>query len=189
MYKKFLLFLSISLFLFCMSAHAQRTAYGERMLSVKGAWTISSLGGELQYGQYLMNGFWFGGLNLSNRVEKDEPTSERVHFPRLQLNGGYMFRLFGSRTRAINIYGGGDAFIGVEMFDFWKILTSPTRLSFLETGFSEYRFIYGVAPRAEAEFFVFPSVALLVNARIPICFNTKFEILGWELGGGVKINF
>ena len=122
--KKFLLLFSISVFILCTPTYAQRTAYGERMLSLKGAWTISSLGEELQYGQYLMNGFWFGGLNLSNRQEKDEPTSERVHFPRLQLNGGYMFRLFGSRTRAINIYGGGDAFIGVEMFDFWKTLTN-----------------------------------------------------------------
>ena len=173
----------------CVSAFAQRTAYGERMLSLTGSWTISSVGGELRYGQYLMHGFWFGDLNLANRVEIDAPTGEFVHYPRLQAGGGYMYRFWGNRTRAVNIYGGGDAFVGVEMLDLWKVLTLPTRKSFLENGFKEFQFIYGVAPRVEFEFFPFRNVAFTINGRVPITLNSKFGVLAWEVGGGVKVNF
>ncbi len=168
---------------------AQRTAYGERMLSATVSWTISSVGGEARFGQYLMNGFWFGELALNNRMEVDAPSQEKVHFPHAQLGGGYMFRLYGTRTRAINLYGGAGAFIGMEMLDLWKTLTVPTRRSFLENGFKEFRFIYGVSPQVEAEFFIFKDIALTINGKMPVTLNSKFDIINWEIGGGVKYNF
>ena len=136
-----------------------------------------------------MNSYWFAAGNFSNRVEVDGPTEERVHFPRVQLAGGMMYRFYGSRSRSINIYGGGDVFVGLEMFDLWRTLSEPTRKSFSVNGFPDYRFIYGPALRFETEFFVSGNIALCITARVPICINTKFDILGYEVGGSVKYNF
>lgn len=172
---------------------AQRTAYGERQISVNANWTVSSFGGEAYFGQYLTMGYWFSGLGYNNRLEIDAPTGEKIHFPRLQFFGGYMYRLYGTKIRNFNIYAGGDFFIGAEILDAYKTLTEPTKKSLLEAGMNEVKFIYGPAIRAEAELFVSDTFAITAKARVPFCLNTNFSVLSLpcllELSVGARVNF
>ncbi len=169
--------------------HAQRTSNGERQLSLSGSYTFSHWGGELYYGQYLLSGYWLGGIGFHDRIEVDAPSGETVHYPRLQGRGGYMYRLLGNYSRSLNLYVGGDAFIGVEMLDLFGLLSAPTRQSYYKNGFHDYQFIYGCAPRLELEYFPFPTLAAVVGGRAPLCFGSPFPLLGWEVSVGLKINF
>ncbi len=169
---------------------AQRTSYGESALSISGGTTVSSFGGEVMYGYYLHSGYVFGDINFANRMEIDKLSNEQIHYPRLQFEGGYMFRFWANHSRSVNFYGGLSAFIGIELFDLYKTLSEPVRQSLLINGYKTTQFIYGTSPRLEAEFFVLPSFALIIKGRVPvICFNTKFPMVGWEAQAGVKINF
>lgn len=179
-----------------LTANAQRTAYGERMLSLSVHYSqlnSSSIGAEVSYGQYLLSGYWFVALNFTNRIEKDTDSQDNVHYPRLQGYGGYMHRIWGSRERDINFYGGGDVFIGAEFFDLFKTLTEPTKNSLYESGITDYRFLYGLSPRIEAEYFPFKYIALTARIRMPLCFNSNIGTLGFdkmfEAGIGVRFNF
>ena len=168
---------------------AQRTSRGESQIAFSGGTTLSHWGGEVYYGQYLLRGFWFGALGFHNRIEIDAPSGETVFFPRLQLRGGYLFRLLSSYKRSVCLYGGADAFIGMEMLDLYGTLSDSTLQSFYNSGFHDYQFIYGAAPRLELELFLFPTVALILQGRAPLCFGSPFPVLGWELSAGVKVNF
>lgn len=174
-------------------ASAQRTAYGEKQLSVSANWTISSLGAEAYYGEYLLYGYWFAGANFNDRFELDGPSQENIHFPRMQAFGGYMGRLYGSRSRSFNLYAGGDVFLGMEVLDMYKTLTAPTMKALLENGLSETRFIYGVALRLESEAFLSPALAVTPRIRIPFCLGTNMSVMDaytlFEIGVGLKYNF
>jgi len=173
-------------------ANAQRTAYGERMISIDvslSQFNRTSLGAGLSYGQYLLNSYWFGGLNFVNRVEIHSASGEAVNYPRLQGFGGYMYRLLGSRSRQVNLYGGGDLFIGGEFFDLFKTLTGPTRKAYLEGGVKEAKFIFGLSPRLEGEFFISSAVAITAGIRVPFCILTNFDIPGVEMSLGARVNF
>ena len=183
------LLLISGLLLVSLLAGAQRTSSGERQIAVTAGTTFSHYGAEVFYGQYLLRGYWFGGLGFHNRLEIDAPSGEKVFFPRLQGRGGYMYRLLSTYNRALSLYGGGDAFVGVEMLDLYRTLSPTTLQSFHNSGFHDYQFIYGVAPRLEVELFLSPSLALLAGGRAPLCFGSPFPVLGWEVTAGAKVNF
>ena len=187
--KRFLLTLCVFLTLPPTGARAQRTSAGEDQIALSFGTTFSSLGGELLYGQYLLRGYWMAGLGFNDRIERDIPSGETVAYQRLQARGGYMFRLLSSYTRGINLYGGGDAFLGVEMLDGFHHLTQTTLKAYHNNGYNDHQFIYGFAPRLELELFLSPAFALLVEGRAPVCFGSRFPVLGWELGLGAKVNF
>lgn len=172
-----------------LSANAQRTAVGMNQISASANWNISSLGGEILYGHYLAHGYWFGNVGFSDRAEKDVQLSETVHHQRLQVGGGYMARLYGTKTRNLNIYGGGDTFIGAEMLDAFRNLTPSARQSFYTAGFTDFRFIYGLSARLEAEYFPINNLAIIGLIRVPLYLNTKFSLLGIEMGVGARVNF
>ena len=101
------LLLISGLLLVSLLAGAQRTSSGERQIAVTAGTTFSHYGAEVFYGQYLLRGYWFGGLGFHNRLEIDAPSGEKVFFPRLQGRGGYMYRLLSTYSRALSLYGGG----------------------------------------------------------------------------------
>lgn len=180
--------------LYSQESKAQRTALGTKIVSADVHCSISSFGGELMYGQYIIPGYWFGAVAFTNRAEKDKASGEKCDYPRLQGIGGYMQRVYGNRERFLNIYAGGDVFIGMEKFDMFKTLSESTRNSRLtnEDGSkkNDTVFIYGLSIRAEIEFFITSSVALTAKARMPICFNTNTSFMvGGEFGLGARFNF
>lgn len=184
-----LIALSVVFSLYSQESKAQRTALGTKIVSADVHCSISSFGGELMYGQYIIPGYWFGAVAFTNRAEKDKASGEKCDYPRLQGIGGYMQRVYGNRERFLNIYGGGDVFIGMEKFDMFKTVSEPTRKSRLENK-KETVFIYGLSIRAEIEFFITSSVALTAKARMPICFNTITSFMvGGEFGLGARFNF
>lgn len=189
--KRVVIFLSILLLLLCVSARAQRTSKGIRSVSASASWTVSSFGGELDYGTYLHNSYLFGGLNIANRAHYNTTISEIVNHQSLEALMGWEWRLYGTRSRVFNIYLGGDVFIGVEMFDLFKNERETTRKIYYNEGIKDYKFIFGLSPRVEIEYFVSTTVAITASARAPITFlsqYSKFNYLNLDVLLGVKIN-
>lgn len=158
-------------------------------LSLTAGSTLSHWGGELSYGQYLLSSYWFGAAAFHDRIERDVPSGEKIHFPRLEARGGMLYRLLSSYNRAVSLYVGGDAFIGVEMLDLFGTLSPPVRRSLLNNGYKSFQLIYGAAPRLELELFLSPRFALVAGARAPLTFGTRFPLIGWELSAGGRLNF
>ena len=202
--------LILAVFIITETAYAQRTSYGERMISASVGTSFSHVGGQVAFGSYQLIGFWFGEISFYNRCELDPSSSETVHFPRLEAEGGYMFRLFSNYHRSINLYAGAGAFAGVQMLDLFHTLSQPTYMSYISAGFKEFDFVYGASPRFEAEFFVLPYFALIGGVRFPLTFSTgtfakfsdsskenndknklkpHFPIFNYEVSIGVKFNF
>lgn len=168
---------------------AQRTSEGMRQLSFSVGSTLSGVGGEAAFGMYLAGGYWLSELGVHNHRERDIPSGETLHFPRLTLRGGYMLRVLSDYSRRVCLYTGADAFLGLELFDAFHTLTPEVLKGFQSKGFGEVRFIYGAAPRIEAEWFVLRSTALVGRVRCPFTIGTPFPLISWEVGGGVKLNF
>lgn len=186
--KKLFVLISVCLIL-PLTVKAQRTSYGANMVAASFGTSFSHIGGELMYGQYLLHSYWFGAVSYYNYMELESNTKQHIHYPRLCAKGGFMYRAYGNYDRTINFYGGLDAFVGVEMFDLYKTLSEEIRNSF--KGYKDYCFIYGFAPRAEAEYFFLSELAAIATFRIPFTFNSPFSnpIFGWELSIGIKYNF
>lgn len=186
---RFLIPALLLLVLSALPGRAQRTSEGMRQFSLSLGTTLSHMGGEAAFGVYLRGGYWMAEAGLHNRREKDIPSGETLHFPRLSLRGGYMHRLAADYSRRVCLYGGADAFVGLEFFDAFHTLTPEVLKGFRGKGFGEVRFIYGAAPRIELEWFILRSAALLVRVRCPFTVGTPFPLIGWEAGGGFKLNF
>lgn len=189
----FLLRMLIAAFLLLLlselSGRAQRTSEGMRQLSFSVGTTLSGVGGEAAFGMYHPGGYWLSEIGVHNHREKDIPSGETLHFPRLTLRGGYMLRVLSDYSRRLCLYTGADAFLGVEFFDAFHTLSPAVLRGFQSKGFGEARFIYGAAPRIEAEWFVHRSTALVGRVRCPFTIGTPFPLISWEVGGGVKLNF
>lgn len=181
--------LTALLVLSALTAGAQRTSRGMSQVTLLGGSTLSHWGGELSYGQYLLRSCWMGAVAFHDRIERDAPSGETVHYPRLEGRGGLLYRLLSSYDRAVSLYVGGDAFIGVEMLDLFGTLSAPTRRALERSGLRPYQFIYGAAPRVELELFLSPSVALIAGGRAPFTFGSPLPLIGWELSLGGRVNF
>ena len=182
--------LILPLLLLCsLTAGAQRTSDGERLLSLSGISTLSHWGGEVVYGRYFLRGYWIAGAALTDRVERDVPSGETVHYPRLEGRGGCLYRLAGGYSRRLNLYVGGDAFVGVEMLDLHGILSETTLRTLHNGGVNDYQFIYGAAPRVELELFLLRTLALTAGGRAPLTFGSPLPLLGWEVSAGLRLNF
>lgn len=186
---RFLIPALLLLVLSALPGRAQRTSEGMRQLSFSVGSTLSGVGGEAAFGMYLAGGYWLSELGVHNHRERDIPSGETLHFPRLTLRGGYMHRLAADYSRRVCLYGGADAFVGLELFDAFHTLSPAVLRGFQSKGFGEVRFIYGAAPRIEAEWFVLRSTALVGRVRCPFTIGTPFPLISWEVGGGVKLNF
>ena len=156
-------------------ASAQRTAYGERLLGLSAtASPRSAYGATAEFGMYLLNSYWTGGLALEDRLKR-HVSGQPFGNARVEGFGSYMYRIYGTRNRQLSVYVGGDIFLGFEFLDPFKQLDEPTWNSMLNGGYKEYRFIYGASPRAAVEFFVTGDLAVTAGIRIPVTLNGAFK--------------
>ena len=179
----------VLLMLHCEGLSAQRTSNGTSALSLTAGTTLSGLGGEIAYSRYLTSACWMAGTAFNDRVERDVPSGELVRYPRWEIRGGFSYRLLATYSRSLNLYAGGDAFIGLEMLDLFRTLTPPTAQAYANAGYNDICFIYGAAPALETELFLTPRLALILRGRMPLTFGTPFPLIGWEVGAGLKLNF
>lgn len=176
---------------FSLTAGAQRTTKGSSIISAYGTWTISSFGGQLEYGQYMLNSFWFGGVSFNERAFISDTFRETVFSQRAMALGGYMWRLLGARNRMLNFYGGADAFIGAGFFDVFKVSSGAMREYYNLRGETATKFIYGFSPRLELECYIGNHIAIVALARGPLCINDRFshDLFSFEGSLGVRVNF
>lgn len=169
--------------------YGQRTAFRSSFGSFSAVYSVSSLGLEADYGQYLQKGYWAAGLSAVNRGVIEETTGEPVSFSRLEAFGKLMWSPWRMRDRSVNVYVGGDAFIGWEFLDPFRSLDRPLRKAITSAGYSSTAFVYGASPRAEVEWFPFRSTAFTAGIRIPVAFGSNIRELGFEAALGVRQNF
>lgn len=164
---------------------AQRTAQGESILTGSALTSMTSFGGEVFYGRYLLRSEWGAGVGAVTRTLPVN-TGETLQYLRLEGMGRFMYRVYGTRSRAINAYVGGDLFVGCEFMDPFRRLSATTKLP----GYSDAKFIFGLSPRLEGEFFLTPSLGLVVPVRVPVTFLSQFgRAVGVEVGLGVRYVF
>ncbi|MBQ0070997.1 MAG: conjugal transfer protein TraO [Spirochaetales bacterium] len=190
--KRFII--SFLLVFSAISTFAQRTSQGTFFATIETGTTFSSFGlVGIEGGLYSRNGFWdvrIGSMMISRRtVGSMAENTGRLSAMRADLEGSYMFRLYSNKNRIFNLYAGGGAFIGAEMIDPFGTFSRTAVLPFSTSTV----FIYGISPRADAEFFFLPmtvpNLALTGIIRTPLCFNSQMQMFHAELLVGLKYNF
>ena len=147
------------------SASAQRTSLESNLITVSGCYTFNRAGASVNYGRYQNLGYWDVAITGANR-DYLFTCGDKLRNIRFDLSGEYMFRIFGTRSRAFNIYAGPGAFIGVDFNKDFRTFYGGNK-----SEYPEYNFIYGLYPRAELEGFISQVVALTLYGRVPICFG------------------
>lgn len=184
-----IILISIAIILSATGAYAQRTAYQEYQVTARGQLSNNSIGAEVSFGSYLVDGYWAGGISAVNRAAIEDLSREVVSFPRVEVFGQLMWAPYRTRSRELNTYVGGDIFVGWELMDPLKSSPDHIRQSLKNAGYDTSRFIYGAALRAEVEWFVSDRFALLAAVRTPAAFRSKLRVFGWEAGIGIRQNF
>lgn len=168
-------------------ASAQRTVHGTFTLGANYFYTLSSHGAAINGGYNLSFGYVDAGISgtLRNHTVGADGTARSLQ---LMFNGGYMFRVAGTRTRNLNFYLGAGVLLGEELL---KIDDSTMMLisSMSETAFKPNVFQVGAYPKASLEWYVTRSFAFELIARAPILFMGQTGIFFFEGGLGVKYNF
>jgi len=194
--RRLLFILTIGFILFVSAtpeASAQRTSKGRvfvglnQMVSV---YSIPSGGLAVEAGQYLLRSYWKAGVSAvdwNQRYNNAEGTLEGVWFDHIHytVSGGWMYRLLGSYSRTVSLYGGALAFLGVNSYRGFRPL--PEEFS---TGYPDAGFIYGAAPALELEVFPFRKVALVLGVHSPFTLSSTLETDLWHVTGslGLRIN-
>lgn len=163
------------------SASAQRTMNGQPALRLDAILTDSSFGAEAVFSQYTIGGFWEAGVSAKQYAT---PTSSAISISNLGVvaEGDYMFRLVGTRSRSVSLYGGAGAFMGYEAVDPFQRIPGT-----IQTNLNKGYFLYGLQAKLMAEFFVSRTVALTIDGCLPVNFSSPFGKFHYDIGVGVKI--
>ena len=161
-------------------ASAQRTMHGQSSIHAEALFNGRSFGAEVSYGQYTLNGYWDTGISF-NDYNENLSTGDRFQYGHLSVKGGYMFRIAGTTSRNISLYGGGGTFLGYELMDPFG------RLPFIETNTNDFRFLYGIYAKINLEVFLIEKTALTLNLALPVNFSSVFEAVHYQTGLGCKI--
>lgn len=166
--------------------HAQRTARGSWFVGADGVFTFTSFGGQITFGKYLLRSYAGGGVNAAFRAvsQNTGTVSYKLAYGQYTATGEFMYRLCAARSRWFNLYGGGGALLGVEVYD--PLDQRPEGVILSETGAT---FIYGLDARLEAEFYAFRSFAFTVGGRLPVTFGSLCRVFNYEVSAGVRVNF
>jgi len=172
------------------NAQAQRTAYKQVFLSGNFGTTFTSVGAECFVGSYQLDGFWSFGTSVMNRCRRETNTGGIVSFLRTEFPFTYTYRVYNTTNRSLNIYIGGDAFLGFEVMDPFHQLSDEVRSAVANSGYRRSSFLYGLSPRGEVEFFPvdFPA-AIVAAVRAPVTFGTSLETFGVEVLVGLRYGF
>ena len=163
------------------SASAQRTMNGQPALRLDAILTDSSFGAEAVFSQYTISGFWEAGVSAKQYATL---ASSAISISSLNVvaEGDYLFRLVGTRSRSVSLYGGAGAFIGYEVVDPLHRIPGT-----IQTNLSKGYFLYGLQAKLMAEFFVSRTVALTVDGCVPVNFSSPLRRFHFDVGVGVKI--
>lgn len=101
----------------------------------------------------------------------------------VRVEGGYMHRIAATRSRSFNLYTGGSAFIGYEIYDPVRRLPSN-----INTGLGEGAFVYGIRPSVEAEVFLTRTLAIIISGSAPLTFSSLSGWLRVNAGAGLRLN-
>ena len=178
----FVIFLS---FWGCNECKAQRTMIDRNLLTAEYAMQFSSVrdfGINLSWGRYLLDGFWevsVSGISTGMPLS----TGDRMKLFTIRTEGGYLHRIASTRSRGLNLYAGGTAFIGYEVYDPWSTLPQN-----VNTGLGSGAFIYGIRPRLEAEIFISKRIAIIICGSAPLTFGSVSSWLRGDAGVGLRVN-
>lgn len=166
-------------------AHAQRTMSKQDMITLYGFTPLTglnNLGGEVCWGRYLLNSFWKVKVDAESSCHTLK-TGHTMNTCDFTLGGNYLHRLTGTRSRSVNLYLGGGAFVGYEFYDPQKKLPE-----YIDTGLPIGNFLYGINATVDGEFFILRTVALVVYAELPINFSSPLSKVRYRAGLGIRIN-
>ena len=168
--------------LFFQTASAQRTQSYQSSLRVSSLYNGTSVGAEAFYEMYTLNGYWQAGLQGS-QYRGLLSNGNSLEYMHALAQGGYLFRLVGTRSRSLSLYGGAGVQLGVEILDVWHRLPR-----YMDIDRSRYGFIYGLYGSAVLEWFVAKRFAILLQGQVPVSFGSAMGAVRWNAGIGLKWN-
>lgn len=157
-------------------AYAQRTAAGLYTVSASALTDFSAVGGEVSLGKNLLYSYMAAGVSLNNNAVTVN-TGEGTEFLRSELFFEWMWRPYHTRDRRFDAYVGGDLFIGMETLDPYSRLKADTYQGLKNNGYQRNVFIYGLAPRFEAEFWFTANLGVFAYERIEVAINSQRDLL------------
>ena len=184
-YIRSVLIACIVLFSSSQAVSAQRTMKGQLHIGANASISADPripVGGEISCGSYLLDSYITGWINVTPDFIT-LPTSHQLGYVPINVGADYMYRFAATRARSVNLYVGGGVFLGWELYDPFRRLPS-----YIDTGFGNGAFIYGVSASIASEFFITRTVALTLESRMPVSISSKTEILKLHLKAGIKLN-
>lgn len=167
-------------------AFGQRTVNSALMLTAEYSYPFSGNGDDfcldLCCGQYQLNSYWNAGIT-GNLYSHDLKNESMMQYAQIAAIGEWMYRLVGTRNRAVNLYLGGGMFIGYEAYDPFGKLPE-----YFETGLGVGSFLYGIHAKLEGEFFIWRNVAIVLGGRLPVNFTSPVSKLNYHVSAGLRIN-
>ncbi len=190
------------LFIWSGICNAQRLVPGQNVLTVSGSF-YDEMGGRFNWGSCSRDGRLIIGLSVMNTVS--ERLSFETHKEKLPMtyylrsmdimaSGGYLWRLYGTRNRIFNIYGGVTFDLGARVHTYgldangYELEKARDKNHELP----KVKFIYGFTPRLEFEVFPFRSVSLIAYGypRVQLYGHRHQEKVFYpEFGLGVNVYF
>ena len=176
-----------------LTASAQRTSPGRAFFGIHqhvSGYAVPSGGLSLEGGQYLLHSYWKAGARALDWNQKvtgaAAPDGDPVLFDHVlwTLSGAWLYRLWGSYGRRLNLYAGGGAFLGLNRYEVFRKL--PTEL---DGEFPAAEFVYGVEPEVDLEVFPFRRTALVLGIQSPFTLSSSLGTDLWHLGGSLGIRF
>ena len=164
------------------TASAQRTQSGQSSLRASLLFNGLSVGAEAFYEQYTLGGYWTVGAS-GNHYMAGLSTGDTLDYIHALAEGGYLFRLAGTRSRSLSFYTGGGLLAGVEVLD--PLSALPGHIVFPS---SKYAFLYGMYAQAAVEWFISRRLAIVLEASAPVTFGSGVSVVNWNVGMGVKLN-
>ena len=164
------------------TASAQRTQSGQSSLRASLLFNGLSVGAEAFYEQYTLGGYWTVGAS-GNHYMAGLSTGDTLDYIHALAEGGYLFRLAGTRSRSLSFYTGGGLLAGVEVLD--PLSALPGHIVFPS---SKYAFLYGMYAQAAVEWFISRRLAIVLEASAPVTFGSGVSVVYWNVGMGVKLN-
>lgn len=168
--------------LFLPTASAQRTQSGQSSLRASLLYNGLSVGAEAFYEQYTLGGYWTVG-GSGNHYMAGLSSGNTLDYLHALAQGGYMFRLAGTRSRNLSFYTGGGVLAGVEVLD--PLASLPGHIILPN---AKYAFLYGLYGQAAVELFVSGRLAIALTASAPASFGSGVAVVNWNVGVGMKLN-
>ena len=161
--------------------HAQRTAAGVPFSTLSAMPLPHSPAASLSAGAYTLHGYWEASLRGDLHPAALSTGEALLRYGRFTAGASYMVRLAATDRRTVNLYAGAGIFAGYEVADLFRAMPPE-----VETPLKEGAYVFGAAPTAEAEFYLFPGLALTLSGQLPVTFLTQFRTLSGAFSVGVR---